>query len=250
MRNLILSATLMLLAAMPVRAQEAEARAILEKAFKAQGDEKVAKSLKSATAKAKGSGQLEGMNFDFTILIYIQEPAKHKTIINLSIAGQNLDITQALNGDKGWITVMGMTMDMDEDDVKEAKSTTYVESVCSLWTIKSDKEMKVSTIGESKVGDKAVVGIQVTKKDQRDVNLYFDKSTNMLVKSEARGRHPTTKTDVLEEKFYTEFKELVPGVKMPSKIAINYDGTRFMEFEITEMTPVERHDDSVFARPD
>ena len=91
--------------------------------------------------------------------------------------------------------------------------------------------------------------MQVTKKGKRDVNLYFDKKTNLLVKAEYRALDPFTLQEVAQEKLFSGYKELVPGLKMASKELINSDGKRFMDMEITELRQVERHDDSVFARP-
>jgi len=34
-----------------------------------------------------------------------------------------------------------------------------------------------------------------------------------------------------------------------SKIQINNDGKKFMDLTITEVRPVERHDDSLFTKP-
>src|ERR1700677_3937261 len=109
--------------------------------------------------------------------------------------------------------------------------------------------MKIKSLGESKVGDKEVVGILVSKKDQRDVKLFFDKATYLLAKTESQTRHPLTKQDAKADVYYSDYKELVPGLKIPVKCVVNYDGEKFMEYEMTEIQAVPQHDDSIFALP-
>jgi len=233
----------------PLQAQEAEARAILEKAIITQGDEKVALKLMSAVAKAKGTVHIMDMAFDMTLQSWQQLPGKLKTVIGMSGNGVDFGIVEVINGDKGWIALNGMVADLDADQIKDAKALMHVERVTSLVGIKADKEMKLAPLGETKAGDKALVGLKVTKKGQRDVSLYFDKMTNFLVKAEYRALEPITKQEVTEEKLFGGYKELVPNLKIASKIAVKHDGKLFMELEITEIRPVDRHEDGTFAQP-
>ncbi len=253
MRNALLAVGLCAVLAGPAAAQDQdkEARAIVDKAIKAQGGLDKLKGIdKAFTAKGKGTINAMGMDIDFTIDVFQQPPDKSKAIINLSIAGQQLTITQVFNGKKGWVNFMGQTKDAEKDEIDEHLAMIHVESVCNLYVLTSDKACKLSTLGESKVDGKEVVGVQVTKKDKRDVNLYFDKKTHLLLKSEYRAMDPFTKQEVAQEKLYSDYKELLPGIKMAAKQIVNNDGKLFMNFEMTEVRSIERHDDSVFARPE
>jgi hypothetical protein len=232
------------------QAQDAEAKAAIEKSLKAIGGVDKVKALKAFTAKAKGNVEVMGMKIDFTFEAYSQLPSKSKAIINMSVGGMQIEIVQAFDGDKGWVSVLGMVKDAEKEEVAEHKAMMHVESVSNLYALLDDKAMKLSTLGESKVGDTPVVGVQVTKKDQRDVNLYFDKKTHLLLRAEYRALDPITKVEVSQEKLYSDYKELLPGIKMASKQIVNNDGKRFMDLEMTEVTSVERHDDSIFKKPE
>jgi negative regulator of sigma E activity len=233
------------------RAQDAEAKAIIDKALKAVGGIEQAKKLKKAfIAKAKGNIEVMGMKIDFTLDAYSQPPEKSKAVINLSINGMQLEIIQAFDGKKGWASVLGMVKDLEKEELDEHKAMIHVESVTNLLSLIDEKGFKMSTLGESKVGDTEVVGVQVTKKDQRDVNLYFDKKSHLLLKAEYRAMEPISKMEVAQEKIYSDYKELLPGLKMSSKQIVNNDGKRYMELEMTEVTAVERHDDSMFKKPE
>ena len=128
-----------------------------------------------------------------------------------------------------------------------------------------------SPLAKSKVGNMAVVGVRVSRKDKIDINLFFDKNSFLLVKSE-QGKLPSKNNPNRRivglkvgpslpllggkyvEKLFSEFKELIPGLKVPTKILVREVfpelEERKWEMEITEMCAVGRHDASVFARPD
>jgi len=251
MRKALLAVGLCGLLAGPAAAQDQdkEARAIIEQGLKAQGGAEKAKGLKAFTAKAKGNIEAMGMTLDFTIDIWTQMPDKSKAVINLNAGGQQLEVVQVFNGKTGWASFMGQVKELEKEEIDEHIAMVHVEKVTNLYGVLEDKGFKLSTLGEAKVGDKAVVGVQVTMKDKRDVNLYFDKKSHLLLKAEYRALEPFSKQEVAQEKLYSEFKEVVPGIKMATKQLINNDGKKFMEMEMSEVRAVDRHDDSIFAKP-
>jgi hypothetical protein len=251
MRRLLLPvAVLGVVMAMPWsgRAQDAECKDIINNAMRAQGGADKLKAIKATTAKAKGTITGMGMDFDFTIELFAQHPDKNKAVIDLNIMGQQLQIVNVFDGKKGWKSVLGKVEDADKEEIDEHLAMQHVEEVTNLYKIQEDRGMKMSPLGESKVGDTPVVGVQVTKKDKRDVNLYFDKKTHLLIKAEYRALDPFTKQEVTQEKLLSNYKE-ISGVKMPTKLVLNNDGKKFMEAEVSEMRAVEKFDDSIFAKP-
>jgi hypothetical protein len=231
-------------------AQEAECRAIIDKALKAQGGDKSGLDSKGIHAKGKGIIHIMGMDLNFTLETFNNPPGQIKVILQLNVMNQNIEVVNVVNGDKGWASAAGQLMDLDADQIKEAKEQVHVESVTGLFPLKEkDKGFSLSPLGESKVGDIAVVGVQVAKKGQRDVNLFFDKKTFFLVKAEYRALDPITKQEVTQEKFFHDYKELIPGMKSASRQVIKNDGSPFMELEMTEINAVGRFDASIYAKP-
>jgi len=241
-----LSAWLLLAGTSP--AQDDECRTVIAKGIKALGSEEKLVALRTAHIKGKGTITVQGMDLEFTAEIFTQQPDKQKLIVDFSVNNMNFTLTRVVDGGKGWQNIMGNTAALDAQELMEAKEAINAERVISLVPLLKDKEYKLSTLGETKVGDHQTVGIQVTRKGYRDVSLYFDKKTYILVKSESRGLDPE-KQEVNQEKLYSEYKELVPGLKVAGKMVINNDGKKFMDLTITEVRPVERHDDSLFTKP-
>jgi hypothetical protein len=227
-------------------AQEDEARAQVAKAIKAMGGEKLLSGLKAAQLKAKGKIHMP-MELAFTAEILTQEPDKIKVVIDAEINGMTIPIIQVVNGKKGWVSVMGNTMEMDAQDLAEAQEMMKVEKVIGLVALK-EKDFKLSPLGEAKVEGRDAVGVQVTRKGYRDVNLFFDKQNHTLVKAEYRALDPN-KQEVTQEKIFPAYKTQASGLKVPTRLILKNDGKLFIDAEVTDVMVVDRHDDSVFAKP-
>jgi hypothetical protein len=227
--------------------QDGEPRAIIDKAIQAHGGAKKLAAIKAVQMKGKGKIYVP-MEASFTAEITAQPPDKQRLSADLEINNMNFHFVQVFDGKKGWQGVAGMIKELDADEVKEARQQAHVGEVETLIVLK-DKSYKLSSLGESKVEGKDVVGVQVTKKGWRDVNLFFDKKTHLLLKAEYRALNPE-KQEVTQEKLFLDYKD-VEGYKAPGRMVINNDGKKFLDMEITEATPLETPlDASVFAKPE
>ena len=92
-----------------------------------------------------------------------------------------------------------------------------------------------------------MLGVRVTSKDRRYVNLYFDKETNLLIKTEKQVKDDAGK-EVTEEEYFSDYKE-EKGIKHALKFTVKRDGKLFVEGEVTGGQYEEKLDDSTFAKP-
>lgn len=249
MRQVLASAGLMavLLCGAFARADEqADAKALLDQAIKAHGGaDKIAK-IKAATITAKGKFYGLGEGLDYTETLVFQEPDKMRFDFGSAVGGMKFKVTQVFNKNKGWMAIGDNVMEMDKNMVAETKESLHAHMVTGLYPAVF-KNAKLSTIGEIKVGGKPAVGVRVEVKGYRDINLFFDKATHLLVKSERRVKEMQGGEDS-EEAYYSDFKD-VDGVKMPFKVNIKHDDKKFAEAEVTDYKPIEKIDDSRFAKP-
>jgi hypothetical protein len=233
---------------LPGAGQEDDVKSLVAKAIKAHGGTK--NLAKQKAIQVKATGTLDFMNnLKFSSETFYQDdPDRFKNVVEVQINNMNLSVIQVFNGKRFWINIMGKTIELkDKKDVAEIKEALYVEGLTNLVGLK-ERGVTLSPLGEVKVNDKAAVGIRASSKGHRDVNLYFDKKTHMLVKSETRTVDFQTKQEVSQEKFYSDYKE-VDGLQQPRKLIIHQDGKRHITMDITSITFSERHDDSVFAEP-
>jgi hypothetical protein len=228
-------------------AQEDETRALLEKAIKAHGGGKALAAVKAVQIKGKGK-MYQPMELTFTVEVISAPPDKMKLNVDFEAGGKNFTFLQVVDGKKGWRGLQGMIMEMTKKEMEEAREQAHVEEVTHLVVLR-DKAYKLSPLGEMKVGEHDAVGIQVSKKGFRDVNLYFDKKTHQLLKSEARTLEPMGEQEVAQEKLFSDYKKQPGGWLAPMKLVVSNDGKKFMEVEISEIMTPDSLDPSVFAKP-
>jgi len=227
---------------------QGDAKAVIEKAITAQGGAKNLDKLKASRTQGKGTVSIMGQDFPFTIDLYQQMPDKVRTVLKLNINGMDVSIVQILNGDKGWAQIQGMTMDADADALGQMKASVYAARL-SMLTPLTGSGYTLTTLGESKVNGKAAVGVKVASAGQKDVSLYFDKDSGLLVKLTRPGVDPVGKKAVTQDEFYSDYKDF-EGVKQPTKMVVHHDGNQFMVATLSQVSFVPMFEAKMFARPE
>jgi hypothetical protein len=225
---------------------EDDSQAIIDKAIKAHGGADKLTKFQAARSKSKGTIDVAG-GISFTSDSAYQHPNKFKESLELDVMGNKVSIATVFNGEKGWISVNGETKEMDEKVLDASKEQIHFMQVMRMAFLK-DKKCEFSPLGEVKVNDKAAVGVKVTAKGHKDINLYFDKETGLLAKVERQALDAMTGMDVAEERIITEYQD-IDGLKVAKKVLINHDGKKFLEVEIIEHKPQEKLDADEFGKP-
>lgn len=233
---------------MSARAQDDDLRALVSKAVRAHGGKELLKKYQGAHAKYKGDVDSMGLMAKVEGEIYVF-PDRIKNVIGVEVNGMNIKVQQGYDGKVMWMDVMGMTQEIKDDDkIKDMKENMYAEHVANLFVL-DDKEFKLGALGEMKIKGKDAVGVRVSKVGKRDVNLWFDKKTNLLIKHEFRGRDPFGQQgEVNNEKYFSDYKAVM-GIQTPGRMEVHNDGKKIVELEISETRYHEKLDDSIFAKP-
>jgi hypothetical protein len=187
-----------------------------------------------------------GQDIAFSGAIVTQGADRLKLAIEGEAGGLKFGFAQVLNGAKGWIKIDDTTMDMDDDDLAQARQEAYAGWVATLAPLR-DKNFTLATTGEVTIDRRPALGVTVSLKDRRDVVLYFDKESNLLVKTETRVMDDNGQ-EVTEETFLSDYKE-IQGTRQAMKVTMKRDGNLYLEAEVTDCQLAERLDDSVCARP-
>jgi hypothetical protein len=221
-------------------------QAIIDKAIKAHGGATKLTEKKATQTKSKGSLELGG-GIEFTQEVSLHG-GKLKEAMHLQVAGNQVNVTTVFDGTKGWMKVNDeATKDLDGKILDEVKEAAYVARLTRLVFLK-DKSIELSPLGEVKVNDRPAVGVKVTSKGHRDLNLLFDKATGLLAKAERRVVDIMSGNEVTEERIIKEYQD-VDGMKIPKAVLVNRDGKKFLELEVTEAKFPDSLDDSEFAKP-
>ncbi len=248
-RHAVLAFGFVLAAIGPARADDdaKAAQALVDKAIKAHGGADVLAKFPGMVAKFKGKFHGMGEAISMTGEISSQGADQFKMEVEVEAGGQTFRIVNVLNGNKGWTRIGDNTMDLDKDKLTEAQEQAYAGWLATLAPL-SGKGFTLATTGELLVADKPALGVKVSSKGRRDVTLYFDKQTGMLVKYESRVKDEGSGQEVTEESFPSGYKD-VQGTKQATKFTTKRDGKLYVEGDITDYQLADKLGAEVFAKP-
>jgi hypothetical protein len=247
--RILLALVAVLLSWQPLFSDEAaDLQAIIAKGIKARGSEQDLAKYKAMIMKGTGTFYGLGEGIPYTADWHIQGSKQARFSLEMKNMDQTFTFTKVLNGDKGWMKINNDVKDLDADALAEDKEEAYARYITMLLPLKG-KAFQLAAVGEVKVEGKDAVGVRVSHKGHRDVNLYFDKASHLLVKTEHTVKDPQAgNQEMSEETFMSGYKEF-KNIKFSTKVTIKRDGKLFVEAAMTEFEPVESIDQAQFGKP-
>jgi outer membrane lipoprotein-sorting protein len=251
MRKLLCLAVVALAATGAARADEqADLQKVIDRAIQATGGREKIDKFKAVTFKMKGKFYGMGEGIDYTGEVAVQVPDKTRTQVDGEVNGAKVTFfVRVTDGKKMWQkTFNEETKELNKEEQAEAREEMHAQRVASLVPLQ-DKDYQLAALGEAKVDGKPAVGVRVSHKGYRDVNLFFDKDSGLLVKTERSVKDLMAgDKEQTQEEVLSDFKE-VQGVKHATKLVINRDGKKYVEAELSDVELKEKLDDSIFAKP-
>jgi outer membrane lipoprotein-sorting protein len=250
MRHWMMGTAVALLAA-SICAADDKAEDVVKKAIDAHGGADALNKYKGGRFQMKGELPIMGKDTEFTADAAYAVPGKAKINIYLEVMGMKVTVSQVMNGDKFKRTVKvgDMTVPAGEEDKEEIKVNAAMQEVERLVTLLDAKRFTIKAGGEEDVnGKKAAVVVVTPKSVDKDIKLYFDKTSGMLVKASHRGAvqgEDGASSEKLQERYPTDYKK-VNGVQIPMKIEVHHDGKKFMTATVSDYELLEKIDDSEF----
>jgi hypothetical protein len=240
------AAGLLLALAAPAPARE-EPRAVVERAVAAHGGQDRLARVRADKVKVRGKFFVGGRETEFTAETTVQLPAQFKNVMHFTADGKEHTLVQVLNGDDGFVTLDGQPQKLPPAALAEMRETMQVDRAVRLVPLLSDPAFTLAALGEAKAGDRPAVGVKVTARGRKELRLYFDKETALLVKTEhvlddGQGK------EVRQEEFYGDFRDL-GGYRRPVRVTAFRDGKKIMEAELTDAKYLDRVDEAEFAKP-
>jgi outer membrane lipoprotein-sorting protein len=218
------------------------------KAIKASGGEAKVAALRAGTCKMKANIQDGNQEIAATLDVTWQGLDQYRIVLAGDFNGRAKNAVIVLNGDQGWLK------DVDNNRVEKApkeavpliSATVYAMRMPHLLSSLLDKDVKLSPLGEIKIGDRAAIGVTVARKDRKDVSLFFDKDNGLPVQSTIQVTDPRGK-EMTFEFAYSEFKE-TDGHKHPTRISLRIEKADVV-LEISEVKGQPKVDPDAFAAP-
>jgi len=232
-----------------LRADDAEARALVARAVKAVGGaEKLAKF---KAAKWKGEGKLR-VNETTVVGIEgtwsIQLPERQRLDLTADFGARAM-ITFAVDGDRGaWQKSGESVSDFSADRFAEQRENMYGQWLVGLPGL-ADPSVTLHPPAEVKFEGRPATVMRVSSKGRRDVFLTFDKATGLAVQSETRVKDLFAPDGEMDEvTVYSDYKDF-DGFKFPTKVVVKRDGKVYMEAVRSEFQFVDKFDDNFFTKP-
>ncbi|HZY85229.1 MAG TPA: hypothetical protein VFE78_10390 [Gemmataceae bacterium] len=251
---LVAGAAALLAPAQPAGAPETP-RTTIERAIKAHGGAERLSLVRADKVKLKGTLIAAGKAAPFTAYTTVQLPAQYKSVIELTVEGRKRTLVHLLNGDKALVTIDGQPTKVDPAALSELRETLQLDQAVRLVPLLADRGFNLAPLGEGKVNDRTVVGVKVTSRGRKELRMYFDKATGLLIKTEhsldapaGRPEPGAAPREVRQEEFYSDFKDL-EGFRRPTKMVVLRDGRKLMEAELVEVKYFSKIDDAEFEKP-
>lgn len=233
--------------------EDAAARDIIDKAIKAHGGADKLSQFKVVSAKWAGKHKVENVFFWNAVrVVTYQMPDKIRYDFEVENPnGVKFAFSRVVNGKQGWQGLARGTRDLKEAEVAHIVEEVYAHWLASMVPLK-DKGFEFSLFGEAVVDGKEAVGVLVSCKGRPDVNLFFDKQTGLVIKSERRATDPATNVEYTAESIYRDHKAF-QGVMWPTNRLDRRDGMDLEEnsgrFELSEYQAHEKLEETSLARP-
>jgi hypothetical protein len=236
-----------LLAAGPAQAQETP-RELIERAIKAHGGmDRLAKA-RADWVRVKGTLMVGDKEAPFRGETTVQLPGQFKSVLEVSFDDHKTTVVQTLNGETAWVTIDGQPQaKIPAAALAEMKGVMHLDRVIRLVPLLTDKAYELIATGDFKVDGRAALGVKVVTKGHRDIVLYFDKESGLLVKTE-HALDDSRNREVRQEEYFSDFKE-VGGYTRPTRLTVYRDGKKTMAAELIEVKYYEKIEDKIFAKP-
>jgi hypothetical protein len=226
----------------------ADARAVVEKAIKATGQQPGTTPAAIAW-KEKGKFTGGGFEMNYTGEYAFQAPDKYRFKLSGSFGGMDVTFTAVANGAKAWQSGFGMTEEMAGEKLAYFLDQVHLMQAITLRPLLADKDFQLATAGEKDVGGKKAAGVKVTRDKRPPVTLYFDKETGLLVGADTTVRDEFQGwKEVPEEVSFSDYKD-AGGKKVFTRMKIVRDGKPMIDAAVSERKEVEKLDPKLFEKP-
>jgi hypothetical protein len=224
-----------------------EERSLIHKAIEALGGEGPVAKLQNVRIKAKGSLEINNASGTFILEFLVRTPGRAKMDMQVTSGNATINLLRIRNQDRGWEQINGRTLESKPRQLSEIQAWGNLFDVRTLLPLLKAPGHSLSPLGEIMVNGRPGVGVKVSSKGSADIDLYFDKTSMLLVKS-SRASYTLDDREVTLDIFYSDYRD-AGGVKQPFKHLLLHDGKKFIEMEITEVRLPDMINDEEFAKP-
>jgi hypothetical protein len=221
-----------------------EIRKIIERGIEAQGGEhQLEKLSKPWRGKIKGKvGMLE-----ITGEMLQNSPTQSKISTVIHAGPLSTEVVVISNGDKTWRRIAGFTNEITGKELEDMNDGKYRHHVQNLLPLLREPGIDMSLLPETSVSGQPAAGIRVRSKGHRNIDLYFDRSTGLVAKTESRILQ-ADKHEIVLEKRLSNYRDF-DGLKLATKFTKYENHKQTSVEEFVDIKFVDRIDEREFEKP-
>ncbi len=231
-------------------AQENTALPVVKAAIEAHGGAEALAKARTARSSATGTMTLNGQEIKFNATGAYSIPDKYRMDVNAEMSGGKLVVTQILNGKKTKVTAKlnGTDSPVDPKVKDETIQAGLLQEISTLTPLLDAKKYTLKLEKDADLNGNPAAVVAVTGNGLKEVKLFFDRKSGRLVKTQRRGfaNGAAGVVEVSEETYLSDFKPFEKAI-LPTAMAVNHDGKKFMAMTVTEMKFVDKIDDKEFT---
>jgi hypothetical protein len=221
--------------------------AVINRAIKAVGGRAKLAKLQAATFKVKGKLKEGGKEIPFTLDASAQGLDQWRLELSAEENGRTFSFVLVFNKNKGWGKDANQVEALPKGVVPFLRGDTYALRLAQLLVPLKDKECKLSSLGELKIGNQPAVGIKAARKGFPEVDIYFDKKSGLPVKvllnvKESEGEKAHS--------WLLGAPKKVAGVKQFTQVKFTRDNKELLTAEISDLEAKDKLDAGTFGKPD
>ncbi|MBX3399088.1 MAG: hypothetical protein KF873_10120 [Gemmataceae bacterium] len=253
MRKILLAIGVLVVACARGDAQDVKPADVVKKAIEAHGGAAALDKAKIARTTAKGTMNLSGQKIDYATTAVHALPDKYKLETTGELAKLKLVTSQVLNGKKTKIraTLAGADQPLPDKAKDETIQAALVQEASLLTPLQDAKKFTLKADKDADVNGSPATVLVVTGNGLKELKLFFDKKSNLLVKMQRKGLAPGTAgvVEVDEETFLSDFKKFDAAL-LPSKVVVTHDKKEFLTMVVTEWKFLDKVEATEFSVDD
>lgn len=223
----------------------AKAQKLIDRAIKVMGGNKALAKTRHTVIEDEGIyyGMGQGVPYTGRYVFVFSKTGRYR----MEVLGQFVSVT---DGDKAWVSVMGMTSDLEGEALAAARQGTRINYAMSLIPLqKPNKAFKLSLAGQETIDGEKCDGINIDHENMPTITMYFSEKTGLIKKTRHRIKAPEQDfAEVTEEAIFHAYKAF-DGVQSATKMTIFRDGKKFVESNPQTVTYPDTIDESEFKKP-
>jgi hypothetical protein len=230
-----------------VARNQANARAVLDEAIKAQGGDAALSKIVAAFTKVKGWVYHGETKVPYSGTQFQQGIEKGRCdAINQQTQFVQIEI---MNGNVGWLK----SGDQPAQKLEGERLEAFREFDYQAWAIDliplKENGFRLSSLGEFPIGGRKAIGILVSHDKHAPLEMYFDKETHLLVQTERRVKEPHIGLEIQEKCVFSDYRD-VQGTKQPFRCESFWNGEKIFVVVVIEMKLYDKPlDEKLFAKP-